>query len=147
MLETVEAHHRERVTDSAGDLVLGELAPLQAERNVVEDVPVRKERIALKHHPDVAPFGRKRGDIAPIDPDGTAVGRHEPGHEAEHRRANKGVNHVLRSRLEILDLDGDGSIEVSDVPGTLIHFKDFDINGDGLIDPSEITAATLSEGK
>lgn len=58
MLEPLESYHAERPRHPGADLLPGEPSPLEAERDVLEDVPVGEQSVALEHHPDVSPLGR-----------------------------------------------------------------------------------------
>ena len=55
----LQAQHLGGLADPALDLVLGRLAQLQAEREVLLDRHVRVERVVLEHHGDVAVLGRQ----------------------------------------------------------------------------------------
>ena len=68
-LHALEAHQSEDVRDPALDLVLGDLADLEAVGHVVEDVIVREQRVALEHHGRVPLVGGQLVDglVAEID--------------------------------------------------------------------------------
>ena len=66
--ELLELDGLSRLVDPALDLGLGDLAQLQAEREVLADRHVRVERVALEDHRDVAVLGRDVVDDAVADP-------------------------------------------------------------------------------
>ena len=68
--ELVELDGLGRLLDAALDLRLGDLAQLQAEREVLADRHVRVERVALEDHRDVAILRRDVVDDAVADPEG-----------------------------------------------------------------------------
>ncbi|MNX97294.1 hypothetical protein D3C86_1296520 [compost metagenome] len=49
------------------DFILGQFAKAQPKGNVVENIQVRKQGVALKHHVHAAFFGGQTGRILPID--------------------------------------------------------------------------------
>ena len=53
-------------------------ARAQPERDVVLDAHVRKQRVVLHHHADVARVGRQVGDVLIADPDAAGVGCTKP---------------------------------------------------------------------
>src|SRR3954454_6296878 len=61
--EAGELDEVEDLADALADLVLAELAPLEAEGDVALDVQVREERVALEDRVDVAPERRMVGDV------------------------------------------------------------------------------------
>src|SRR5262245_42554700 len=68
------------------DLAAARTTHRKSEGHVIEDRHVRKERIVLKHHADLAPMDRRIADLPAVDPDIAAVGLDEPGDRAQQRR-------------------------------------------------------------
>ena len=103
---------RRRLADALVDLSLGDLAQLQAEREVVEDAHVRVERVALEDHRDVAVLGREVVDHAVADlelalGDVLEAGDHaQRGRLAAARRADEDQE-LLVLDLEVEIVDGD----------------------------------------
>jgi hypothetical protein len=79
------AHKRRCLRDADAHLGLGLLAHDEAEGDVLPDRQVRKERVALEDHRDVARRGTDARDIAVSDPDHALVRRLEAGDAAKQR--------------------------------------------------------------
>lgn len=82
--EGLELHHAERALHPRLDLVRRQLAHAQREAQVVGHRHVRKQRIVLEHHADVAAVGRHPVDDLAVEADLAAGGRLEAG---EHHQA------------------------------------------------------------
>ena len=79
------------------------LAHAQAEHDVLGDRQMRKQRVALEHHRDVALRRRQPRDVAAVDRDAAAVGRLEAGDQPQRRRlaaARRAEQHVERAGVE-----------------------------------------------
>ena len=61
------------------------LAPAQPERDVLEDVEVREEGVALEDRVHGPPVGLREGDVLAAQGDGPGRGRLEPGHHPQGR--------------------------------------------------------------
>ena len=70
---------------AAVDLVFGQFLEPQTERDVVIDVQMREERVALKYGVHLPRVGRHIGDIFPLKEDGAFIGRLEAADEAQGR--------------------------------------------------------------
>ncbi len=73
-----EVDELERLGDAPPDLCLVDLAALEAERDVPGDVEVVEERVALKHHVDVALVGRDVLDRLALEQNVPSVGSSNP---------------------------------------------------------------------
>ena len=85
----VHRHQADRRHRRAGPLArqrAGDAGDAQAVGDVGEHVHVRKERVALEHHADVALGRRQIGDVAAGDDDPAAGRRLEPGDHPQRRR-------------------------------------------------------------
>ena len=58
---------------------------LESERDVGVHGEMRKQRVLLKHHADVAPVRWKAGDVGGVDANGSRRHGHESGDHAQHR--------------------------------------------------------------
>ncbi len=58
---------------------------LQAERDILPHVEMRKQGIVLKHHPEAATRRRERRHDLPLDRDAAGVGRLETGEQPQQR--------------------------------------------------------------
>ena len=72
LLEAGQLHQRERLADGLRALRLGDLLVLEAERDVVGDVEVREQGVALEHRVDVAAVRRRLRDILAVQQDAPA---------------------------------------------------------------------------
>jgi hypothetical protein len=77
----------------------------QAERDVLVDVEVREQRVALEHRVDVALVGRQAGDVAAAQVHGAVAGFLEPADHAERRGlpAARGAQHA--EELALFDVE------------------------------------------
>ncbi len=87
LLEPPQLDQAQRVVDPGLDLVLGDLLPAQPERDVLEHVQVREQRVGLEHGVDVALVRREVGDVAATQVDRPA------------RRILEPADHPKRGRL------------------------------------------------
>ena len=106
------------------DLGPGDAPELQAEGDVLVHALVRPHRIALEHHPHVAPLGwhhaGRRGERDRADPDGALVGRHEPGDQAEERRLAAAARAQQRHELVVLDVQAQSARTATVSPNRLV---------------------------
>ncbi len=80
-----------------------DVAHSQAEHDVLADRQMRKQRVRLEHHRDVALRGREMGDVASADQDAAVVSGFQSRDQPQRRRlaATRGAEqHVERARLE-----------------------------------------------
>ena len=115
-----------RLLDAAVDLVLLDLAQLQAEGEVVVHAHVRVERVALEHHRDVAVLRRHVVDDPVADEEAPVADLLEAGHAAQRGRLAAARGADQDEELAVLDLevqvvDGD---DVFAVP--LVHVVERD---------------------
>src|SRR5664280_715061 len=84
----LEAPHPDRLENLAGArraLGLPHAARAEPERNVLKHGEMRKERVALEHHPDVALLGGDVRDVPPIQQHRARIGIREPRDHPEGR--------------------------------------------------------------
>ena len=84
--EMRQANDLEHALDPSGDLAGTELAQAQRKRDVLEYRHVREERVALKHHAEIALVRGNGHDILAIELDAPSGGRQEAGDRAKQRR-------------------------------------------------------------
>ena len=75
MAELRQVDELEQLVDPGLDLVLGPLADLQPERDVLGHRHVLEDGVVLEHEADVALLGRQLGGVGALDGDAAAVGR------------------------------------------------------------------------
>jgi hypothetical protein len=85
-LKPGQPDHVEQAVDGCANLVLGTFTDRQAERDVVADAHVFEGGVMLEHEPDATVLGDDRGDVRPVQVDGAAIGRFEPGNRPQERR-------------------------------------------------------------
>ena len=110
--ELLEVEDARGVVDPLLDLGVGDLAQLQAERQVVADGHVGVERVALEDHRDVAIFRRDVVDDAIADPERAVADLLETGDHPEAGRlaapGRSDQDHELAvPDLEVEVVDGD----------------------------------------
>ena len=115
-----EVQDRRRLLDAGLDLLLGDVAQLQSEGEVVADGHMRIERVALEDHRDVAVFGRDVVDDPLADPQRAGGDLFQAGDHPQARglaaAGRPDEHHELRvSDVEVEVVDGD------DVPKPLAH--------------------------
>ena len=93
------------VVDALLDLGLGDLAQLEAEREVVADRHVRVERVALEHHRDVAVLGGDVVDDLVADPQRAVGDLLEPGDHPQARRLAAARRPDEHHELAVADLE------------------------------------------
>ena len=71
--------------------------------HVLADRQVRKERVVLEHHADLAAMGRQPGHVHAVDPDRAGVGRLEPGDQVQGGRLAAARGAEERQELARLD--------------------------------------------
>jgi hypothetical protein len=113
--EMVELDDRQRALDTLAQLAPSEALlarrHLQRERDVLEDVHVRPDRIRLEDHPDPA-FVRGhahallgREERPSVERDLARVGRLQPGDRAQRRRLPASGRSEQRDELALRDLE------------------------------------------
>src|SRR6266700_2254059 len=75
--KTFELHKFERGFDLLGDLDLWPPPHAQRESDILDDAHVRKQRVALEHHADLALVRRDVCDVALAETDGSRIRRFE----------------------------------------------------------------------
>ena len=95
-------------------------APTQAERDVVEDVEVREERVVLEDGVDVALVGLRVRDVPVADRDRALARLLEPGHHPQRRRLAAARRPEQREERA----PGDGQVEVVHCRERLIRPRD-----------------------
>ena len=112
--------------DLLGDLVLGQLAQLQAVGHVVKDVVVREKRVALEHHGGVALVGGELVDGLAAKVNLSLVGALEAGDHAQDGGLAAAGRAKQGDKLAGLDVDVgvmDG-VEVLTGLGVLVNLGD-----------------------
>ena len=112
LLVAGELHERERLADGLRALRLGDLLVLEAERDVVGDVEVREQRVALEHRVDVAAVRRRLRDVLAVEQDAPARRPLEARDHAQRRRlaAARRPDHreeLAGRHVEVDAVDGD----------------------------------------
>ena len=105
VFHALEADHAQDAVDFLGDLLLGELAQLEAVGDVVEDVVVRQQGVALEDHRGVALVGRELVDGLAAEVDLALVGALEAGDHAQDRGLAAAGGAQQRHELARGDLD------------------------------------------
>ncbi len=100
---------REHLGDPLVGLGLRHAGDLQPEGDVLRDGQVRKQRVGLEHHADIALVRLQPGDVLAADDDGAGGRLLEAGDHAQHgglaaaRRAEEGDELAARDiQVEIL---------------------------------------------
>ena len=108
------------------DLVLGPLADLQAEGDVVVDGHVLEGGVVLEDEADVAPLRRRcRSTSSPEISTVPVVGLLEPGDDAQQRRLAAAARAQQRGQRAVGHVDRD-VVEGDEVAEELGHVLDFD---------------------
>ena len=94
-----------RLVDPLLDVRLGDLAQLEAEREVVADRHVRVERVALEHHRDVAVLRRDVVDDLVADAELALADLLEPGDHPQARRLPAARGADEHHELAVTDLE------------------------------------------
>jgi hypothetical protein len=103
--EPVEVDEREHLVDPVVDRVIRDALPVEAERDVLSDGHVRKQRVILKHHSRVALVGRHARHVLAGQRDGSAGGRFEPGEHPKRRRLARARGTQQREQLAVFHLE------------------------------------------
>ena len=82
--QRLDAERGSRRSHARVDLRRGDAPDPQAERQVLAHALVRVQRVALKHHREVAVLRRHVGHVAAVDEDVPGGRRLEPGNEPKH---------------------------------------------------------------
>src|SRR6266540_1898742 len=98
---------RERLLDLPRRRALVDAAHPQRERDVVAAGHVRKERVVLEDHADVALVRRDGRQVATVEHDAPGIGSREAGDNAERRRLPGSGRPQQRHELSWSDVEGD----------------------------------------
>ena len=102
-----ELDELERLADATAHLVLGDLAPLQAEGHVALHAEVREQRVGLEDRVDVAPVGRVIGHLGAAEEDAAARGLLEASDHPQRRRLAAARRAQQGVELTALDRQGE----------------------------------------
>jgi hypothetical protein len=83
--EAVEFDLRERFGNAVLDLLARSFAFFEPEGDILRDVEMRPERVALKHHARAAFVRGQAGHVLVIEPDLASIRRVKPGDVAQQR--------------------------------------------------------------
>jgi hypothetical protein len=114
--EIVEAEDLRDLVHAPGDLLLGRLAHLEAEGEVLPHAHVGVERVVLEHHRDVAGAGRGVGDVLAADLDHALADLLEAGDHAQQRRLAAARRADEDHELALADLQVDVLDRAEPVP-------------------------------
>jgi hypothetical protein len=106
-LERREAETRCRLFDASLDLGRRKLRDAQGERDVLEDVEVRVQGIALEHHRQPSLSWRLVVDDLPVQAHVTASRALEAGDQGQQRRLSAARGADDRDELALVDLEID----------------------------------------
>ena len=133
---------RMRLRHARAQIVTADALHAQPERDVLEHVHVREERVGLEHHVDV-PLGRRHvRDVAAAQQDAAAARLLEARDHAQRRRlaAARGAEH--REELALVDLEGD-VVDGDDVVEALRHRLEDDRFGRCCAGVARVQAASV----
>ena len=105
----IQPDRLESASNPAGDVGRRNASALEAERDVAAHIQVRKQRVALEHHPELPRIGPLLVDATAGDPDLAGVGILEPGQESKRgglpaaRRAQQGEELTALDRKRHID--------------------------------------------
>jgi len=86
VLQSRDIGQRHQFGDPRGAILLRDSADLKAIADIVRHAHVRKQRVGLKHHADIAPLDRHGGHVPAVEQHLSAgVGQFEPCYDAQHR--------------------------------------------------------------
>ena len=124
--EALELDEREELVD----LLRRQLAAdTQTIADVLGDAHVREERVALKHHADIAPLDRQRGHILGAEKYAAArIGRFKPGDDAKERRLAAARRPEQDQRFALGDLEIQGLQRARAVRKGLCHLPEPDMH-------------------
>jgi hypothetical protein len=79
---------------------------LESERHVLGHAQMGKQSKVLEHHPEIASFRGKAGNVSALQSDGATVRDLEPGQQAQERRLAATARTQQHQGLPFLDLEG-----------------------------------------
>jgi hypothetical protein len=100
-----ELHELEHLPDARSHVGIADPLPPRAERDVLEDVEVGKQRVALEDRVDVAPIRGEGRHVAPAKLDRAGGRLLEPGDHPQRRRLAATRRAEQREELATLDLE------------------------------------------
>ena len=103
----VKPHHRKRLGDTPAYLGLAHASGSESVRDVVKDVHVWEQRVALKHHVERPPFGGHAGDVFAIKQHPARRWLLKPGKDAEQRRLATARRSKQRDELTLPNSEAD----------------------------------------
>ncbi|MBB4226865.1 hypothetical protein GGD56_000685 [Rhizobium mongolense] len=102
--KVTELHEFERLGHLVFPFVSRQVAHLQRKSDVFGYSHVRKERVALEHHADVAPVRRELRDVPPADDDAPGAWRLKAGYHGQKRRLSRARGPKDRNEFSSFDL-------------------------------------------
>jgi hypothetical protein len=105
--EALERNDAEDLVDPLAVLAPRDALDLEAERDVVVDRHVWKERVLLEHHVDRAPVGRHARHVLPLQNDAARVRHLEPGDHPQGGRLAATARAEQREELALGDRERD----------------------------------------
>ena len=104
LLEAVEVDRVEHLHDALLDLCLRQIATTQAERDVLEDVHVREQRVALEHEAEVPLMQRHMGVVLSVEEEVALHRLREAADQAERRGFATAAGAEEADQLALLDV-------------------------------------------
>ncbi len=113
--DPAQADDVQGILDASSPLGLGHAAHLEREREVLGDGQVRKERVVLEDHADIAQVRGKVGDVLVADHDPALGGSGEARHHVEDRRfpgpgRSEQDQELTGMDIEVEPIDGDNGL-------------------------------------
>src|SRR6185436_8532916 len=102
-----QLHERERLLDAAADVVCAGALEPKAERDVLEDVEMREQRVVLEDRVHVSPVRGPTCDVPSLQNDAARVGLLEAADDAQGGRLAAAGRAEKSQELAGLDLEGD----------------------------------------
>ena len=99
VLETLEPDEPEQVADPSGDSLGRVPAHAEPERDVPEDVAVRKERVILEHEPDPTSMRGHRSEVDAVEQDPAGVRLLQACDHSQERRLSRSARPEDRDDL------------------------------------------------
>ena len=84
--QPLQLHHLQHLGGAPGNLLARALPHLQPKRQIAAHRQVRKQRVVLKHHANIAPLRRQAGHIGAIKQNRPAIHRLKAGNQLQRRR-------------------------------------------------------------
>src|SRR5262249_3330179 len=131
-----ELDRLEDAVDARADLALLHARPPQPEGDVVEDVEVGKERVALEHGVDLAAVRRRRWHVGAVEQDLSLRRALEAGDEPQGRRLAAARRAEQGEELACLDGDVD-PVDGGDLTELLSQLDELDGTGLHVTPPAQ----------